>query len=62
MPMQFSVLEKTDGTAVERKSGDCSRAEEGENGKYFRTKGEELPRVKKAGDNKLKMPVEEAVT
>lgn len=48
-------VEQTDRTAAKRKSVDCTRAEDGENGRHIRTEAEAIPRVE--GE----MPAEEGV-
>lgn len=47
--------------AAKRKSGDCSLAADGENGRHFGTKSEDVPRVTSAGRMEREMPTEEKV-
>lgn len=46
---RVQYVKQTDGTAAERESGDCSRAEYQQNRGQFCTEGEEILRVEGAG-------------
>lgn len=53
-------MEKTDGTAAGRGIEDCSRTRDGKSGRHFGTKGEKLPRVKRAECVEREVVAEEA--
>lgn len=51
----------TDGMAAEKKTGDCSRTEHGENGEHFGTDTEEVSWPGEAGEAEREMLTEDAV-
>lgn len=51
-----------DATAKEEGSRDCSSTVDGENGRYFATRAEKVPRLEEAGSVKREVPSKEAAT